>query len=164
MSAAINQGSTPAAVPVESGGASTAAHLQWVQQALNAHSSRLDSFSRSLADVTSELKAITAESAERSERLAVIKSDVSHARDNIAEIKGAQITEAALLRLENEIVKSMNAMQTALTAQIVLAKEAAANDLRQHEERARASRRWVVGVLIPTAIGVAGLVARMLFF
>jgi len=161
-------GSTPAALPVESGGASASAQLQWVQKQLDAHSDKLAGFERTLGEAVGSIKDLAKEEADRATKLAVTENNVSHIRDGITQLESNQITETTLRALHTEMLDKqhqqhvemldrMNAIQKELVAQVGAAKDKAAEDLRKHEERARSGRRWVIGLLVTVMLGVAGL-------
>lgn len=167
-------GSTPDAAPIESGGASSNRKLDWIREALCIQDTKIAAFGTSLESVTNSINADVKGEAERAAKLAVIETNVSHIRDGITEIKGAQITEAALRSLHTEmldkqhkqhveILDRMSTIQKELTAQVVEAKEKAYEDLRQHEERARTGRRWIIGILITVGVSVLGLAVASVF-
>lgn len=166
--------STPAVVPIESGGASASTQLQWVQTQLTVHTEKLSTFERTLGEAVSSIKELTKEEAERATKLAVIERNVDHIRDSVTGIKQSQITEATLRSLHAEMLDKqhkqhvemldrMNAIQKDLTDQVVTAKEKAHEDLRQHEERARTGRRWIIGILITVGVSVLGLAVASVF-
>lgn len=161
-------GSTPAAVPIESGGASASTQLQWVQTQLTVHTEKLSTFERTLGEAVNSIKELTKEEAERATKLAIIEINVSHIRDSVTGLKQSQITEATLRALHTEMLNKqhhqhvelldrMNAIQNDLTLKVVASKDAAANDLRTHEERARSGRRWIIKLLIGTIISLIGM-------
>lgn len=167
-------GSTPAALPTEGGGGTTNSHLQWVQRQLDAHSEKLTGFERTLGEAVNSIKELTKEEAERATKLAVIEINVGHIRDSVTDIKQSQITETTLRSLHTEMLDKqhkqhvemldrMNAIQKELTSQVVAAKEKAHEDLRQHEERARTGRRWIIGILITVGVSVLGLAVTSVF-
>lgn len=174
MSLPNTLGSTPATAPFESGGAPTSTQLQWVQKQLDGHSDKLKGFDQKLGEAVDSINALSQEEAARATKLALIENNVSHLRDSLTKLEGAQITEATLRALHTEMLAAqhkqhvelldrMGLIQKELSAQIVATKDKAADDLRQHEERARNGRRWIIGLLITVSLSVLGLAVSSIF-
>lgn len=144
------RGSTPRSMPFQGGGASIEEQIQWIQSAQDVAHNKATVIDSKIEAVNGSVKELTKELAEHGTKLAILKNDVGYIRDGINEIKGAQITEAALLAMQSQMAQRMHAMQTELTDKIDTA-------IRAHEDRASTGRRWVIGLLIATIVSLVGI-------
>lgn len=161
----------PMAPSVESGGATNSQQLQWMQTQLNRQTDEVSALRSTASSLEGKVDCIVSAQAEQKITNAIVVKDISSINEKIIEGKSSQVTVDALERISLrfldaqhkqhvEFLNKVHEIECSLVQKITEAKEASAASLQNYSTGIESKQRWLIGILISLAVGVAAAYFR----
>lgn len=169
MSTSLN---TPPTTPsTEGGGATNSQQLQWMQVELNRQTGEVSALRATAASLEGKVDCITSLHAEQKTTNAIVVKDISSINEKIIEMKTSQVTADALAQMHSQFLKAqhdqhveflnkVHQIECSLVQKITEAKAASAVSLQSYSAGIESKQRWLIGILITLAVGVAAAYFR----